>query len=135
MLLIAQTDLTAQAAAISATNLVASTPAAGQYRLSWNAKVTTVDGGGSTLGGATGLVIAYTDPDGVAQSITAGALIAAGTVAINSTGNLTTTVLLGIPIMLNSGSAQVISFAFGYTSGGGLMRYNLHLKLETWGYN
>ena len=87
---VATVDLTAQTAAVGTTTLYA-VPAsgAGQYRLVWNAKVTTpatTGGTSSTLGA---LTIVYTDPDGVAQTITAGALTSAGAVATTSTTNTT----------------------------------------------
>jgi len=120
-------DLTAQAAAITTTTLLA-VGLAGQYRLVWDAKVTTVDGTSSTLGA---LTIVYTDPDGVNQTITAGALIAAGTVATSSAANTTSTVLLGLPITLNCKASTNITYAFGYVSNTpGQMKYNLHLALE-----
>jgi hypothetical protein len=89
----ASVNLTAQTAAIGTTTLYA-VPAsgAGQYRLSWNSKVTTAAGVSSTLGP---LTITYTDPDNVVQTITAGAQTSAGAIATSSTGNSTTTVLLG----------------------------------------
>ncbi len=126
----ASVDLTAQAAAITTTTVYA-VPAsgAGQYRISWNAKVTTVDAVSSTLGA---LTIVYTDPDGVVQTITAPASIAAGTIATTSTGNLTTTVLLGLPLLLNCKASTNITYAMAYISNTpGQMIYNLHIKLDS----
>ena len=126
--LIALVDRTAQTAAITTTNLLASVPTTGQYRLSWNAKVTTPDGASSTLGA---LTITYTDADNTVQTITAGAQSKNGTIEATDTGNLTTTVLLGLPMMLNARSATAIQYAMAYVSGTpGTMAYNLHIKLE-----
>lgn len=122
-------DLTAQGAAVGTTTLY-SVPASGadQYRLNWNAKVTRAASSSSTLGA---LTIVYTDPDGVAQTITAAAQIAAGTIATTSTGNSTTTVLLGMSLLLNAKASTNITYAFAYASAGATsMQYNLHLTLE-----
>lgn len=125
----ATVDLTAQSAAITTTTLYAvPSTGAGQYRLSWNAKVTTAATTSSILGA---LTIVYTDPDGVAQTITCGAQINAGTIATTSVGNSTTTVLLGLPMMLNCKASTNITYAFAYTSVGATpMQYNLHIKVE-----
>lgn len=134
---ISTVDLIAQTAAITTTTLYTS-PAAGQYRLSWNAKVTT-PATTSTLGP---LTIGYTDPDGVAQSIVCGAQNPGGvslvngssTILVSSTGNTATTILLGLPVMLNCKVSTPITYAFAYTSNSAAtMNYNLHLKLECLG--
>ena len=59
----ASIDLTAQAAAITATTLYA-VPGAGvgMYRISWSADITTADAVSSTLGGANGFQVLYTSP-------------------------------------------------------------------------
>lgn len=127
---LATVDLTAQTAAITTTTLYAVT-VAGQFRLSWNAKVTTAAGTSSTLGA---LTIVYTDPDGVAQTITAPASIAAGTIATTSTANTTAAVLLGLPLLLNCKAATNITYAMAYASNAAnAMNYNLHMKLEALG--
>lgn len=124
---VAAVDLTAQTAAITTTTLF-STKVAGQYRVSWDAKVTTAAGTSSTLGA---LTIAYTDPDGVVQTITAPASIAAGTIATTSAGNTTGTVLLGLPLLLNCKAGTNITYAFGYASNAAAaMNYNLHIDLD-----
>jgi hypothetical protein len=128
----AAVNLTAQTAAITTTTLYA-VPAsgAGQYRVSWNAKVTTpatTGAGTSTLGA---LTIVYTDPDGAVQTITAPASIAAGTIATTSAGNSTTTVLLGLPLLLNCKLSTNITYAFAYVSDSAAqMQFNLHMVLE-----
>ena len=122
-------DLTAQTAAIPTTTLYA-VPAsgAGQYRLSWSAKVTTPGTTSSTLGA---LTIVYTDPDGVVQTITAAAQNNAGTIETSDTGNLTTTVMIGLPLLLNCKAGTNITYAFGYASvGATAMQYNLHVRVE-----
>ena len=122
-------DLTAQTAAITTTTLFA-VPAsgAGQYRVSWNAKVTTVAGVSSTLGP---LTIVYTDPDAVVQTITASAQSNAGVIETSDSGNVTTTVMLGLPLQLNCKASTNITYAFAYASNAAAtMQYNLHIKLE-----
>jgi hypothetical protein len=122
----ASVDLTAQTAAVTTTTLFAIVTA-GQYLLTWNAKVTTAAGTSSTLGP---LTIVYTDPDSVAQTITAAAQIAAGTIATSSTGNTTTTVLIGVPMLLNCKAATNVTYALAYASNAAnAMNYNLHLRL------
>jgi len=125
----AAVNLTGQGAAITTTTLYA-VPAsgAGQYRVSWNAKVTTADGVSSTLGA---LTLVYTDPDSVVQTITAPASVAAGTIATTSTGNSTTTVLLGLPLTLNCKASTNVTYAMAYVSNTpGQMQYNIHIILE-----
>lgn len=124
-------DLTTQSAAIGSTQLNSGTLAAGQYRVTWNAKITTA----ATTGAATStlgpLTIAYTDPDSTAPSITAAAQIAAGTIATSSAANTTTTVLLGMPMLLNVKAGTNILYTFGYASNtAAQMVYNLHIRLE-----
>lgn len=128
---IATVDLTAQGAAITTTNLNSATLAAGQYRVSWNAKVTTPATTGAATSTLGALTIVYTDPDAVVQTITAPATIAAGTIATSSTGNSTTTVLLGMPLVVNAKASTNITYAMAYVSdAAGEMRYNLHILLE-----
>ena len=122
-------DLTSQSAAIGATVIINSTNAggAGEFQVVWSAKVTTAAGVSSTLGP---LTITYTDPDGVAQSITAGALSTSGSVETTDTGNTTTTLLSGIPLAINAKIATNISYAFGYaSSAANAMNYSLHIRL------
>jgi hypothetical protein len=125
----ATVDLTAQAAAIATTTLYAVPAAgAGQYRVSWNAHITTVDGASSTLGA---LTIVYTSTDSVVHTITCGAQSNAGAIETTDAGNVTTTVLLGLPLLLSCKASTNITYAFAYASGTpGTMKYSLHLKLE-----
>lgn len=125
----AAVDLVGQTATI-ATVVLYTTPAtgAGQYRLTWNAKVTTPGSVSSTLGS---MIITYLDPDGTVQTVTAGALSHSGSLETTDTGNSTTTVLLGIPLLLNCKASTSISYQFGYTaSAAASMVYNIHVKLE-----
>jgi len=126
------TDLTAQTAAISTTTLY-SVPAlsAGQYRVGWNAKITTVASTGATTSTLGALTIVYTDPDSTVQTITAAAQSAAGAIETSDTGNLTTTVLLGVPMVLNCKAGTNITYAMAYASNtAAQMAYNLHLRVE-----
>ena len=126
--LVATADLVAQTAAIGTTTLFTAGPAGGgQYFLTWNAKVTTAAGTSSTLGP---LTITYIDPDGVTQTLTAGAFGLGGAVATSNTGNNTTAVLLGTPYLLNVKSSTSVTYSMGYASNpASAMAYNLHIKL------
>lgn len=128
----ATVDLTAQTAAVATTTLYAVPAAgAGQYRVTWNAKVTTAATTGAATSTLGALTIVYTDPDSVVQTITAAAQIAAGTIATTSTGNSTTTVLIGLPLTLNCKASTNITYAMAYASDtANQMAYNLHIKLE-----
>jgi hypothetical protein len=77
------------------------------------------------------LTIAYSDPDGVVVTLTAAAIIAAGTVATNSTANTTGTALIGISQLLNCKGGTNISYAFTYASNtAAQMAFNLNISLE-----
>lgn len=131
----ATVDLTAQTAAKTTTTLYA-VPASGvgQYRVTWNAKVTTAATTGAATSTLGALTIVYTDPDSVVQTITAAAQVAAGTIATTSTGNSTTTVLIGLPLTLNCKASTNITYAMAYASDtANQMAYNLHIKLEALG--
>jgi hypothetical protein len=117
-------DLTAQSAAISATNLIASAPRSGMYRISWSADITTADGSSSTLGGANGFQVVFTSPtDSVVKTTVAGNSI---TSAANTTGTA-----LGGSIIVYAKTGTAIQYQYGYTSNTpGQMVYELHIKLE-----
>src|SRR6266850_2147726 len=119
---IAVVDLTAQAAAIGATNLIASAPRSGMYRISWSATITTVDGAASVLGGANGFQIVYTSPtDSVVKTTVAGA-------SVTSAANTTATAVGGT-ITVYAKTATAIQYQYGYTSTTpGQMIYELHIK-------
>lgn len=121
-------DLTAQTAAITTTNLNTGTLAAGQYRVTWNAKVTTAAATSSTLGAMT---LGWTDPDSTSLAITATAVVASGGTATSTAGNTTTTLLIGVPTLLNVKASTNITYAFAYASNlANTMAYNLHITLE-----
>lgn len=130
-------DLTAQAAAVSATNLYLPTATA-MYRISGYLKVTTAASVSSILGGTTGVVITYTDgTDSVMQSVTMSAFSQAGntlTISSGNTGNTTTTVtVLGSTTVYAKTAAQM-QYAIGYSSTGSpVMAYEAHLRLESLG--
>ena len=127
----AQVNLTAQTAAVGTTTLYAVPASAGQYRLSWNAKITTAATTGAATSTLGALTIVYTDPDGVAITLTSAAAIAAGTIATTSTANTTGTVLIGVPQLLNCKASTNVTYAFAYASNtSNEMVYNLHIVLE-----
>jgi hypothetical protein len=126
----AKVDLTAQTAAVSATNLVAA-PATARYRISAYLKVTTPATTGlatSTLGGVT---ITYADgTDSVPQTVVMQLQTQAGASATTNAGNSTTTVLAGeVPIYAHSGTA--IQYAIAYASNtAAQMQFEAHLAAE-----
>lgn len=130
---LATVDLTAQSAAITATTIY--TPAASQmFRISFVINVTTAATTSSILGGTTGVVLTYTEPDGsVAQTVTVGMFAQNGTVitvASGNTGNSTTTLSHGDAIIYAK-TGVAIQYAVGYTSvGGTAMQYSVHAKCE-----
>jgi len=125
-------DLTGQNAAIAGGTVLITpflTVPANQYRISWDAKVTTADGVSSTLGP---LAVTYVDPDGVSQTVTAAAVSRSGTIETTDTGDSTTKGMIGIPLLINSnGVSNSITYSFGYASNSaGAMHYNLHIRNE-----
>lgn len=129
----AKTDLTAQTAAITATTIYA-VPAsgAGLYRVSWSAVVTTA-GTTSTLGGASGFQVVYTDNDTGASATTpaAGAPAAATNTAYSQTNQQNTvgTQASG-SIIVNAKASTNIQYQFGYASSGTAMQFALHVKVQ-----
>lgn len=127
---VASSDLTAQTAAIATTTLYAVPAAgAGQYRISWDSKVTTAAGVSSTLGPMT---VIWTDPDGVTITTVVPAMVSGGGVQVTgATGNTTSTFLTGMPFLINAKASTNIQFSFAYASNAAAaMNYNLHIKLE-----
>lgn len=125
---VATVDLTGQTAAVGTTTLYA-IPANGQYRLNWNAKVTTAAGVSSQLGG---LTIVYTDPDGIAVSLLMAGQLASGGFQQSATANTTGTVMIGFTTMLNCKSGTNVTYAMAYASNAAnAMTYNLHIRLES----
>lgn len=122
-------DLTAQNAAI--TNLAVFTipvGAAGLYRVSINAKVTRAAATSSTLAGAAGCQITYTDQDD-STVVTTGALT--NTSGSPLTGNSLQTIFSArFNGWIKAGTNILCSF--GYTSAGSpAMQYSLHVKVES----
>lgn len=120
-------DLTAQGAAITATNIIASAPRTGMYRISWSATITTAATTGaatSVLGGTNGFQIGFTSPtDSVAKTVVPGN---STTSAANTTG---TAVAGSYAVYAKTGTA--ITYAFDYASNtAGEMKYELHVRLE-----
>jgi hypothetical protein len=126
----ATVDLTGQTAAISATTLYAvPSGGAGMYRISFVAKVTTPATTSSTLGGAGGFQVTYTDQDDSTVVTTPSGLVYNSSTA-NLALNTTQAVYSGM-IVVNAKASTNIQYAIGYTSSGATpMAYNLHIKLE-----
>lgn len=131
---IAKVDLTAQGAAIAATNLIASAPASGMYRVSWVAKVTQAAATPATsvLGGTNGFQITYTDANDSVVIVTPTWWEGGnnGAAPTSAAGNTTGT-YIGGSIIINAKIATAIKYQIDYTNGGATpMQYNLHVKLE-----
>ncbi|VVB51239.1 Uncharacterised protein [uncultured archaeon] len=132
--IVAKYDAVTQTAALSGASLLASTPAAGQYRISWAAVVTTADTSGvpsSTLGGTAGFQITYTDADTAASATTQSAASATAFVQTNA-GNTVGSQVNG-SVTVNTTAASAITFSFGYTTAGAgatAMQYAIHAKVE-----
>lgn len=122
--ILASSDLTAQTAAITSTNLLASAPYTGVYEIKWSADITTASDTSSVLGGANGFQVTYTSPtDSVAKTTVAGA-------SITSSANTTATATTGsLAVYAKTGTA--ISFQYGYTnvSSSVAMVYELHISV------
>ncbi len=118
--------LTAQSAAISAALAFATgtAPGAGLYRISYVATVTTVDAGGSTLGGANGFQLIFTNANGDSVVKTSNP-----TAVVVSAGNTTGTTISG-DLYGYAAASTNINYSFGYASSGGLMRYDLVIYVE-----
>lgn len=127
---VAISNLTVQAAAIAATTVFA-TPAtigagtllgSGLYRVSYSATVTRVATSSSTLGGANGFQVKYTNVnDSVVKTSPAGQ---------TSAGNTTGTCVSG-SILVFAAASTNIQYTFGYTSSGvTAMQYDLNVLVE-----
>lgn len=121
--LYAQSNLTAQAAAITATTLITPTTAA-MYRVCFVSTITRAATASSILGGTNGFQIQYTDADdsvvkkSIARSI------------LTSTANTTGT-SLGDCFMANVKASTALQYLFDYSSTGTTtMQYNLHIRAE-----
>lgn len=120
----AQVDLTGQTAAIAATTVYAvPSSGVGMYRVSYVAKLTTVAGTSSVLGGSTGFQVKYTD---ATDSVVT-------TTAASATSNLNTTqAQISGSIIVYAKASTNIQYLIGYTSVADTeMAYNLHIKVES----
>lgn len=123
-------DLTAQTAAVAATNLVAA-PATARYRIGAYLKVTTPATTGaatSTLGGVT---ITYADgTDTVPQSVLMQMQTQAGAAATSNSLNSTVTVLAG-ELLIYAHTGTAIQYAIAYASNtAAQMAFEAHLSAE-----
>lgn len=128
---IAKVDLTAQATALGPTTLI-SAPGAGMYRVSYSAKITTPATTSSTLGGANGFQIVYTDADD-SVAVTTPVWWGGGNngAAPTSASLNTTQTWIGGDFDINAKASTNIQYQIGYTSSGVTgMVFNLHIKLE-----
>jgi hypothetical protein len=116
-------DLTAQSAAITATNLTASAPRTGMYKVIWSATITTADGVSSVLGGTNGFQVVYTSPtDSVTKTTVPGN-------SVTSSANTTGTAVGGVEVIYAK-TATAIQYKYDYTSATpGQMIYELHIRL------
>jgi len=121
---VAQSNLTAQSAAISATTLYAiGASGGGLYRVSWVATVTTVDTTAFVLGGTTGFQLKYTDlNDSVVKTSNP------TTVTVSSINN-TGTSISGTFNAYCKASTN-LQYLFGVTLGTGDGRYDLSIRAE-----
>ena len=116
-------DLTAQSAAITATNIIASAPRTGMYKVIWSATITTADGVSSVLGGTNGFQVVYTSPtDSVTKTTVPGN-------SVTSSANTTGTAVGGVEVIYAK-TATAIQYKYDYTSATpGQMVYELHIRL------
>lgn len=124
----ASVDSTAQSAATGTLTAFAVVNA-GQYHVSWNAKITQAATSSSTLGPMT---LGWTDPDGTANSTVVSATVAAGSLTVSGqTTNTTAVFMVGTPLTLNCKAGTNITYSFAYASSGATaMQYNLHIKVQ-----
>lgn len=119
----ANVDLTAQAAAITATTAFA-VVTAGFYEVSWEAKVTTVDTTSCVLGP---FQVKFTD---ATDSAVVTAPAAGITGITSSTTNTTTGGMIGSSMVVYAKAGTNIQYIMGYTGVTGDMRYALHVRVR-----
>ncbi len=107
-------SLTGQTAAIGVTGFGTGTIAAGIYRVSWHARITTV----GSISSSVTVTISYTT-GGVACTQSGAAI----------TGNLTTTVQSAV-ILIKADQGTAVSYSTAYASNAAGMAYALDLALE-----
>jgi hypothetical protein len=112
--------LTAQAANVPVTNLVASVPASARYRISIYEIVTTPASASSTL---PSVVISWTDADNTTvQSVTF--------VPPTATGNTDTTLQSATTLVSALTGTPITVSTTGYSSSAAGMRYSLYVETE-----
>lgn len=131
--LLATVNLTAQAAAIAPVTVYAvPSTGAGNYNVSWMAKVTQAATTSCVLGGANGFQLVYTDKDD-SVVVTTPAWWGGGnngsaptSAAVNTTQNV-----INGQFSVSCKASTNLQFSIGYTSvGGTVMNYNLHIRVE-----
>lgn len=119
---IAMVVLTGGQAAI--TNHALFTPAGGLYRVTCTAKVTQVATTSSTLGGATGFTVTYTDATDSTASVLVGGF--GGTNAGNFLSSAASS-----SVLINAKGGVPVTFSYGYTSSGvTAMQYQITVLVE-----
>jgi hypothetical protein len=115
---------TGQTAAFAATNLIASLPADGMYRVSMAATVTRAATTSSELGGTNGFKVTFVSAgDGVSKTING---VAADRTTANTVNSATSRVL-----MLYGKAANALSFTYDYTSvGATTLQYEIYITVE-----
>jgi hypothetical protein len=117
---------TAQAAALSGTSLVAATPSAGMWRISFVATITTAASAAAVLGGTTGFTITYVNGNGDSVTKTTALSTPLGIGATNSTGDSASG-----DLYCYASSASAITYSYGYTAGTGTaMQYDIAVYAE-----
>jgi hypothetical protein len=117
---------TAQAAALSGTSLVTTTPSAGMWRISFVATITTAATAAGVLGGTTGFTITYVNGNGDSVTKTTALSTPLGIGATNSTGDSASG-----DLYCYASSASAITYSYGYTAGTGTaMQYDIAVYAE-----
>lgn len=116
-------DKTAQTAALSGITL-ATAPTSAGYMIKWTASISvaaTTGAATSTLGGATGFTVTYTD------ATTSGSITTSAEPYATATANTVGLQISGV-VFIYAKSGQGITYSFGYTSNtAAQMAYNLHV--------
>jgi len=102
---------TAQASALSAVSLVASTPAVGMWRISFVATTTTAGSTGAILGGTTGFQITFVNGNG--DTVTKTTSFSSPQVGVSTS---TADTISGDQYCY-AGATTAITYSFGYTAG------------------
>ena len=123
-------DLMTQSTAITPTTLYAvPSGGSGQYRITFNAKVTQAATTSCILGGTNGFQIVYTDADD-SVAVTTPASVPFGSTAASLTTNTTQNQMSG-SIIVNAKASTNIQYSMDYTSVGvTAMEFSLHIRIE-----